>query len=205
MAFLVVTTSLPAVYRPNGYAWTTTPGTPHARAKTENVCQLDPSGRCYPEAHPKYLVSTQKWAYKSQKKSQKWPKLRKKEDFVFSSDFPLPIFLATPRCTFWTNELLLGTVVSWDMTETDLPLFGILSKKFNFFTDQNMIKAIAQLCAKTKGPMIKMNKINFEVHGLMTNLHLLIYVSRKWLQFDLQICQKSFFYDFPKKMKYGVL
>ena len=33
MAFLVATTSLPAVYRPNGYARTTTPGTPHARAK----------------------------------------------------------------------------------------------------------------------------------------------------------------------------
>ena len=34
MAFLVATTSLPAVYRPNGYARTTTAGTPHARAKT---------------------------------------------------------------------------------------------------------------------------------------------------------------------------
>ena len=33
MAFLVATTSLPAVYRPNGYARTTTAGTPHARAK----------------------------------------------------------------------------------------------------------------------------------------------------------------------------
>ena len=33
MAFLVATTSLPAVYRPNGYARTTTTGTPHARAK----------------------------------------------------------------------------------------------------------------------------------------------------------------------------
>ena len=32
MAFLVATTSLPAVYRPNGYARTTTDGTPHARA-----------------------------------------------------------------------------------------------------------------------------------------------------------------------------
>ena len=32
MAFLVATTSLPAVYRPNGYAQTTTAGTPHARA-----------------------------------------------------------------------------------------------------------------------------------------------------------------------------
>ena len=32
MAFLVATTSLPAVYRPNGYARTTTAGTPHALA-----------------------------------------------------------------------------------------------------------------------------------------------------------------------------
>ena len=32
MAFLVATTSLPAVYRPNGYALPTTAGTPHARA-----------------------------------------------------------------------------------------------------------------------------------------------------------------------------
>ena len=32
MAFLVATTSLPAVYRPNGYARKTITGTPHARA-----------------------------------------------------------------------------------------------------------------------------------------------------------------------------
>ena len=32
MAFLVATMSLPVVYRPNGYARTTTAGTPHARA-----------------------------------------------------------------------------------------------------------------------------------------------------------------------------
>ena len=38
MAFLVATTSLPAVYRPNGYAQTTTAGTPHARA---NGCFVD--------------------------------------------------------------------------------------------------------------------------------------------------------------------
>ena len=35
MPFLVATTSLPAVYRPNGYARTTTAGTPHTRAKSE--------------------------------------------------------------------------------------------------------------------------------------------------------------------------
>ena len=41
MAFLVATTSLPAVYRPNGYARTTTAGTPHARANvaiTVGIC-----------------------------------------------------------------------------------------------------------------------------------------------------------------------
>ena len=37
MAFLVATTSLPAVYCPNGYARTTTAGTPHARAKSEEA------------------------------------------------------------------------------------------------------------------------------------------------------------------------
>ena len=37
MAFLVATTSLPAVYRPNGYAQTTTAGTPHALAKKKPV------------------------------------------------------------------------------------------------------------------------------------------------------------------------
>ena len=37
MAFLVATTSLPAVYRPNGYARTTTAATPHARAKREHL------------------------------------------------------------------------------------------------------------------------------------------------------------------------
>ena len=34
MAFSVGTTSLPAVYRPNGYDRTTTAGTPHARANS---------------------------------------------------------------------------------------------------------------------------------------------------------------------------
>ena len=36
MAFLVATTSLPAVYRPNSYARTTTAGTLHARANFNN-------------------------------------------------------------------------------------------------------------------------------------------------------------------------
>ena len=43
MAFLVATTSLPAVYRPNGYARTTTAATPHARAKREHLAKEDSS------------------------------------------------------------------------------------------------------------------------------------------------------------------
>ena len=41
MAFLVATTSLPAVYRPNGYDRTTTAGTPHARANMSQLSPLD--------------------------------------------------------------------------------------------------------------------------------------------------------------------
>ena len=51
MAFLVATTSLPAVYCPNGYARTATAGTPHARAKNVfkmNV-QLILSLKCFPQ------------------------------------------------------------------------------------------------------------------------------------------------------------
>ena len=44
MAFLVATTSLPAVYRPNGYARTTTAGTPHAHAKMQEVVSLPLEG-----------------------------------------------------------------------------------------------------------------------------------------------------------------
>ena len=48
---------------------------------------------------------------------------------------------------------------------------GIFSLKFHFFTDQDMIDAIVKNCTKTKGPTIKMNKTNFEVHGQRTNFH----------------------------------
>ena len=41
MAFLVATTSLPAVYHPNGYARTTNTGTPHAHAKMTGTRQTN--------------------------------------------------------------------------------------------------------------------------------------------------------------------
>ena len=50
MAFLVATTSLPAVYRPNGYARTTA-GTPHARANIENLWTIGDIGDLFCIAH----------------------------------------------------------------------------------------------------------------------------------------------------------
>ena len=51
MAFLVATTSLPAVYRPNCYARTTTAGTPHARANYLH-------GKPFPKVRLVYLRQT---------------------------------------------------------------------------------------------------------------------------------------------------
>ena len=54
----------------------------------------------------------------------------------------------------------------------------MFSKKLNFFTNHNMIEAIALNCTKTKDPTIKMNKPNFEVHGLKINLCLLFSLTK---------------------------
>ena len=45
------------------------------------MLQLDPPGQCHPDVHPKYLLSTQKYARKNQK-SKKRPKVAKKGDFA---------------------------------------------------------------------------------------------------------------------------
>ena len=66
-----------------------------------------------------------------------------------------------------------------------------------------MIKEIAQNCAKTKRPTKKMNKSNFEVHGLTSILHLLTLmgVLRKGPQFSGQNCQNLHFLKVLKKRK----
>ena len=113
-------------------------------------------------------------------KGQKWPKSAKK-GWLCSSKFPPSTFflafspndLAGPSTRFvFDPKIYRGSCFHGDMTET----FRIFSKNFNFFTDTSLMKAIAQNCAQTKGPTIKMNKTNFEVHGLRTNLHLLILI-----------------------------
>ena len=66
-----------------------------------------------------------------------------------------------------------------------------------------MIKVIAQNCAKTKSPTKKINKSNFEVHGLTSILHLLTLmgVLRKGPQFSGQNRQNLYFLKFLKKRK----
>ena len=66
-----------------------------------------------------------------------------------------------------------GLCFHGDMTETKSTFFTIFIKNINFFTNQDMIKVISQNCAKTKGPLKKIDKINFEVHGQRIILYLL--------------------------------
>ena len=65
------------------------------------------------------------------------------------------------------------------------------------------MEAITQNCAKTKHPTKKINKSNFEVHGLTSILHLLTLmgVLRKGPQFSGQNCQNLHFLKVLKKQK----
>ena len=128
------------------------------------------------------LVINQKIGQKKNKKSQKRPKrmilfikIAPLENVSFShfshlSCCPVREFCSRPQ------NFNLGICFHGDMRGTIPPLFRIFGKNFNFFTDPNMIKVIAQNCAPTKGPMVKMHKTKFEVHGLRTNFHLLILI-----------------------------
>ena len=77
------------------------------------------------------------------------------------------------------------------------------AKKCNFFTDQDMIKAMLKIAPKRKGPMKRIYKINFEVHGPRIVFHLstLIGVLRKRSQFGNQVRQNLRFLEFLKKRK----
>ena len=60
MAFLVATMSLPAVYCLNGYARTTTAGTPHARANIVIIMLVVPNRSEVPPVHKKVFQSNQR-------------------------------------------------------------------------------------------------------------------------------------------------
>ena len=59
------------------------------------------------------------------------------------------------------------------MSEIKSPIFTIFIKNIKFFTDQDMIEAIAQNCAKTKAPTKKVDKVNFEARVTRIIFHLL--------------------------------
>ena len=176
------------------------------------MLQLDPPRQCHPEVHPKCLLSTKNWPEKN-KKCQKRPKrvilfvkIPPLENVSFLPFLP-SILLPCLRGLFQIPNFNLGICFHGDMRGTIPPLFRIFGKNFNFFTDPNIIEVIAQNCAPTKGPMVKMHKTNFEVHRLRTNFHLLVLIQVLWKcpQCGRQIHQRSHFWTFSKKVKNGVL
>ena len=147
--------------------------------------QFDPFSCWQPEVHPTYLVSTQKWPKNSQKMAKtakKSKKLPKKDDFA-QQNLPLRndfsrLFSHTSSWPVWDvrfgpPNFNRGLHFHGDMTEAKLPIFTIFHKNINFFTDQDMIEAIAQNCAKTKAPTKKIDKIKFEEHRQRSVFHLL--------------------------------
>ena len=117
----------------------------------------------------------------------------------FSSVSLLPVW----EEQFWPQNCNQGLCFHGYIYEITLPLFTLSAKKGNFFTDQDMSKAIAQNCAKRKGPTKKIYKINFEVHGPRIVFHLstLIEVLRKHPQFGGKFCQNLCFLEFLDKRK----
>ena len=79
-----------------------------------------------------------------------------------------------PKCLLSTKKWArknqkMSKTANGDLTRTNPnPPFSEFLAKISIFNNQNLIGAIAQ----TKGPMIKMNKTNFEVHRWRTNFHL---------------------------------
>ena len=152
---------------------------------TKNILQFDPFSCWQPGIQPTYLVSTQKWPKNSQKMAktaQKLKKLLKKGDFAqqnlplrndFFRLFSHPSSWPVWEARFGPPNFNRGLRFHGDMTETKSPIFTIFIKNINFFTDQDMIEAISQNCAKMKAPTKKVDKINFEAHVTRIIFHLL--------------------------------
>ena len=130
---------------------------------TKNILQFDPFSCWQPEVYPTYLVSTQKWPKNSQKKGKNGEKIKKiakkgwfctakfaQKEMSFAIFFQC-ISLACLRRAIWTPKVLSETLFSWRYVWHNIAPFYNISQKSNFFTDQDMIEAIAQNWAKTKG------------------------------------------------------
>ena len=114
------------------------------------------------------LVIYSKIGQKEPKRSKNGQKLTKKRVILFVKISPsenvilsfLPSFLLTRPELCSRLKIFDGGICFYgNVTEANPPLLKNVSKKN--FTDQNMIKAIAQNYAQTKGPTIKMNKPTF--------------------------------------------
>ena len=135
-----------------------------------------------PEVHSTYMV----WPKNGPKISKIWqkrPKIAKKRRFctakfsqkdLSSAYFFRVHLLSLSGRTNLDPKVLSETLFSCRYVWHNIAHF--YSQNSIFFTDQDVIKAIAQNWAKTQGPTKKNNKINFEVHGLRILLHLLTLV-----------------------------
>ena len=117
-----------------------------------------------------------------QKRPKNWKNCQKKGDFTqqnlslrndFFRLFSHPSSWPVRKVRFGPPNFNRGLRFHGDMTETKSPIFTIFIKNINFFTDQDMIEAIAQNCAKTKAPTKKIDKVNFEAHVTRIIFHLL--------------------------------
>ena len=140
------------------------------------------------------------------KKVEKWEILYNKigplEIIVFAF-IPTHLLGLSKRYVLDPQTLIRDSVFIEIWSKQNRPFFTIFIKNINFFTDQDMTGAIAQNCAKTKGPTKKIDKVNFEVHGTRSVFHLstLIGVLRKCPQFGGQVRQNLHFFKFSKKRK----
>ena len=110
-----------------------------------------------PKIANKWVICTAKFASKEGSSA-----------FLFES-----IFLACLKRAIWTPKILSETLFLWRYVWNNVAPFHNISQKCNFFTDQDMIEAIAQNCAKTKAPTKKIDKVNFEAHVTRIIFHLL--------------------------------
>ena len=144
-------------------------------AKNDNetlkiYCNLTPIvvGNLRSIQHTWYLPKNgSKIAKKWQKRPKNSKKMAKMGDFA-QQNVPLrndyfrlfshPSSCPVREARFGPPNFDCGLCFHGDMTETKLPFFTIFVKNNNFFTDQDMIEAIAQNCAKTKAPTKKLIK-----------------------------------------------
>ena len=114
--------------------------------KTLNMIQLDPPGQRHPEVHPKYLLSTQIWTRKNQKRAKTAKRSQKR--WFCSSKFPPWKMFFSPFPSCWPVQEICsrpknfdrGKSQKWSFTFQKVEKRAFLyakiwsfEKNFNFF------------------------------------------------------------------------